>query len=101
MSDFAFRAPLWRWNGGSATTWHFVTMPSDMAIEVRLRSMTSRRGFGSVRVEARIGGSLFRTSLFPMSSADSYLLPVKAAVRRAEGIGDGDEAHVELTLLDA
>ncbi len=101
MSDFAFTATLWRWQGASAGSWHFVTLPADMAVEVRLRSMASRRGFGSVRVEAQIGGSAFRTSLFPMKSADSYLLPVKATVRRAEGIAEGDDTRVTLTLLDA
>jgi hypothetical protein len=101
LSDFAFTATLWRWQGAAGGSWHFVTLPEDMAVEIRLRSMASRRGFGSVRVEARIGGSRFRTSLFPMKSADSYLLPVKATVRRAEGIGEGDMAKVELTLLDA
>ncbi|MCA3254742.1 MAG: DUF1905 domain-containing protein [Alphaproteobacteria bacterium] len=100
MSDVAFSAPLWRWQGDSGGSWHFVTLPADMAVEIRLRSMTSRRGFGSVRVEARIGGSVFRTSLFPMKSADSYLLPVKASVRRDEDLGEGDIADVGLTLLD-
>ena len=41
-------------------------------------------GFGSVRVEATIGGSTWRTSIFP--SDDAYILPIKKAVREAEGL---------------
>lgn len=53
------------------------------------------RGFGSLRVTATIGDSTWRTSVFP-SRDEGWMLPVKAAVRKAEGIGEGDE--VELVL---
>ena len=36
-------------------------------------------GFGSVRVEARIGDVVWRTSVFPVKSG-GYFLPVKVAV---------------------
>lgn len=53
------------------------------------------RGFGSLKVTATIGDSTWRTSVFP-SREEGWMLPVKAAVRKAEGIGEGDE--VELVL---
>lgn len=53
------------------------------------------KGFGSLKVTARIGDSTFKTSVFPSKDL-GWLLPVKAAVRKAEGIGEGDE--VELVL---
>jgi len=53
------------------------------------------RGFGSLKVTATIGDSTWRTSVFP-SRQNGWMLPVKAAVRKAEGIGEGDE--VELVL---
>jgi hypothetical protein len=92
-------APLWLWSGEGGS-WHFVTIPPDQAVEIRLESAASgiRRGFGSVRVEANINGITWKTSVFPQKSG-GYLLPVKAAVRRAAGIAAGDEVTVGLTLL--
>jgi hypothetical protein len=57
------------------------------------------RGFGSVRVEARIGDTRWRTSVFPSKAHAGYLLPVKLAVRKAEDLAAGDMAEVELVLL--
>lgn len=78
-----------------------MTLPEEAAAEIRLRTIGVRRGFGSVRVDVRIGGSHWRTSIFRSSGQDSYILPVKAAVRKAEGIDDGDLVSVSLTLIDA
>lgn len=58
------------------------------------------RGFGSVRVEATVGGTTWRTSVFPDSRGGSYVLPVKRAVREAEDLDDGDQVTVTLRPLD-
>ncbi|MFY8112695.1 MAG: DUF1905 domain-containing protein [Rhabdaerophilum sp.] len=91
-----FTAPLKVWSGPAA--WFFVSLPQAEAGMIRLA--VPRRGFGSVRVKARIGGSRWDTSIFPDSKADTYLLPVKASIRKAEGLYDGDTLTVEL-LIDA
>ena len=92
------RAPIWLSSGGQGS-WHFLTVPEDEAAEIRAHSFgSSRRGFGSVRVEATIGGVSWRTSVFPQKSG-GYILPVKADVRRRAGIAVGDEVTVELELL--
>ena len=56
------------------------------------------RGFSSLRVQARIGLTRWRTSIFYNGSA--YVLPLKRAVRDAEGFGEGDVIVVELEILD-
>ena len=92
-------APLWLWSGEGGS-WHFVTIPPEEAVEVRLQAASSgpRRGFGSVRVEARIGDVSWRTSIFPQKSG-GYILPVKAEVRRRAGFAAGDEVSVALELI--
>ena len=60
--------------------------------------MMVRRGFGSVRIEARIGAIVWRTSLFPMK-AGGYFLPVKMAVCRTAELIVGEPIEVELELL--
>ena len=91
--------PIWLWSEGKGS-WHFFTIPSDDAIEIRLETAASgvRRGFGSVKVEASINGVAWRTSIFPQKSG-GYILPIKADVRRRAGIGAGDEVSVSLQLL--
>src|SRR6188472_2955708 len=59
--------PLWLWSGGQGS-WHFLTVPEDQAREIRAESMARRGGFGSVRVEAAIGDTVWRTSVFPQRS---------------------------------
>lgn len=51
-----------------------------------------------MRVEARVGGTSWRTSVFPDTGRGTYLLPVKKAVRTAEDLEDGDLVRVVLRL---
>lgn len=97
---FEFEAPLWVWDARRTDTWTFVSLPTDVADEVLDLAGPAARGFGSLRVEVTVGGTTWRTSVFPDSKAGTYVLPVKKAVRAAEGLGPGDTAHVLLTLLD-
>jgi hypothetical protein len=46
-------------------------------------------------VRARIGESRWETSVFADKASGCYLLPVKATVRKAEGISTGDKIGVE------
>jgi len=52
-----------------------------------------------VPVTAKIAGVGFRTSLFPEKASSSYLLPVKAAVRKAARLKAGDRLKVRIALL--
>ena len=91
-------APLLLWSGTSGS-WHFITIPPEEAVELRLESAASgiRRGFGSVRVQAAINGVAWKTSIFPQKSG-GYLLPVKASVRRDAGIAADDMITVSVEL---
>ena len=92
-----FRAELWEWEAKGG--WFFVTLPDELADDIRARTDDGlRRGFGSVRVEATVGGSTWRTSVFPDTSSGSFVLPVKKPVRTAEGIEPGDTVEVSLVI---
>jgi hypothetical protein len=92
-------APVWLWSEGKGS-WHFLTIPPEQAVEIRLAATAAgpRRGFGSVRVAATISGVTWRTSIFPQK-AGGYILPIKAAVRAQAGIAAGDEVDATLDLL--
>jgi hypothetical protein len=95
-----FDAELWIWDARRGDSWTFVSLPAEAAAEIRDVTGGRRRGFGSVRVRATIGGSTWATSIFPDAGKDTFVLPVKRAVRRAEGIEAGDVATVTVELLD-
>ena len=95
--EWSFDAPLWRWREGS---WRFVTVPEDVSDEVDETVGGLTGGFGSVRVEVTVGRTVWRTSLFPSSEAGAYVLPVKKAVRVAEGLADDAVAEVTIRLID-
>lgn len=94
---FDFEAELWEWDARDEASWVFVTLPVEVADEIRDIGL-SRRGFGSVRVKVRCGRSEWSTSVFPDSRSGSYVLPVKKPVRRAERLEIGDTAAFEIDI---
>ncbi|HSM01826.1 MAG TPA: DUF1905 domain-containing protein [Acidimicrobiia bacterium] len=95
---YSFGAELWLYDGDAA--WHFVTLPGEVADDIRARTSGERRGFGSVRVEVTVGATAWSTSIFPDRGSGNYVLPVKREVREAEGLEAGDVVEVALRLAD-
>ncbi len=93
-----FEAELWAWQGPAS--WVFVTLPEPFAEAIRLAAFLAPRGWGSVRVAAESGDVRWETSLFPDKSSGSYVLPVKASVRRSLGVSVGDRMALALRLRD-
>jgi hypothetical protein len=96
---FDFEAELWIWDARRTETWTFVSVPLEPSAEIREWAAGIPRGFGSVRVEATIGGTTWRTSIFPGGDG-RYALPVKKAVRAAESLVVGEPARVGIAILD-
>ena len=92
--DLTFSGELWEWRGPAP--YHFVTVPEVESgmIDAVLELVTY--GWGMVPVTATILGTEWTTSLFPKD--ERYLLPVKDAVRRAEGLELGDVLDIELSI---
>lgn len=94
---FSFSAEVWEHDGPGA--WHFISLPGEQADDIEARYGHQVGGFGSVRVEATIGATRWSTSLFPDRKRETYVLPLKKAVRSAEGLEAGSTAQVELRVL--
>lgn len=94
-------APVWLWQGadGAPTkgSWYFLTIDGETAQAIRAAAVKAD-AWGSVRIEATIGGTTWRTSLFPSKQAGGWLLPLKAALRKAEKLAEGTIAEAVLTL---
>ena len=92
--DLEFSGEMWFWKGPSP--WHFVTVPEEDCLELEETSALVSYGWGMIPVAARIGGTGWTTSLFPKDGR--YVVPVKAWVRKAEGLEVGDTVTVRLTV---
>jgi hypothetical protein len=97
---FEVTGPVWVWRATPprAGAWHFLRVEGQIAAEIRFASFDNARGFGSVPVTASTGSTVWRTSLFRDGKDGGYLLPLKAAVRQSEAIGEGDVITARLTL---
>jgi uncharacterized protein DUF1905 len=92
--DLEFSGEIIEWRGPSP--FHFVTVPEEQSAAIEDVASMVTYGWGAIPVKARIGRTEFKTSLFPRG--DLYLVPVKDAVRRAEGLDVGDTVTVRLRL---
>jgi len=98
---FELTARVWLWTSTSKDrpmAWHFLTVDGQTSAEIRYAALGRTGGFGSIPVEVRIGATRWRTSIFPHRDSGGYILPIKAAVRKREGIVAGDEVALSLTL---
>ena len=94
-----FDGEVFRWAARDDSAWFFTAVPPELSAEIR-EIPRPYRGFGSVRVRARIGGTQWSTSIFPSSDSGSYVLPLKKSVRDAEDLADGGPVTVRLEVLD-
>lgn len=104
MESFTVTTQLWRWQSATApAAWFFVTIEGEAADGIRIAAISGqwldgRRGFGSAKVRATIGDTSWHTSVFPHRESGGWLLPVNAAVRKAEGLAEGDDVTVTVSL---
>jgi len=92
--DVVFSGELWYWRGPAP--FHFVTVPDDPSAAIHAISRVVTYGWGVIPVRVRIGGTVWETSLFPKDGR--YLVPVKDAVRKVEGLAVGDTVSVQLAV---
>lgn len=92
--EMSVRASLIHWRGPSP--FYFVPIPKKESAQIKSLSRQLTYGWGVIPVKGRVGATAFSTSLFP--KGDSYLIPIKVAVRTAEGLEIGDSVKVDLTF---
>ncbi len=89
---------VWLYPGESAN-WHFVTLTKKIGQEIKELYGKNARGFGSLPVEVAIGKTTWKTSIFPDKYSGSYILPLKAKVRKLEDIEAGEPVTFSISLL--
>jgi Domain of unknown function (DUF1905) len=95
---YEFRSDLWVHIGENP--WYFVTMPPDQSDEIAEITAPMRKGFGSVRVEVKLGTFMWLTSIFPEAKTGCYVLPIKKQVRLGANLEVGVPVSVAIRLVD-
>ena len=89
---FTIRGELIYWHGPAP--FHFVPIPNAQSAKIKALAPRLTYGWGVIPVTCTIGKTTFTTSLFPKDGL--YLVPVKSAVRSAEGLELGQRVVMEL-----
>lgn len=87
---YHFSAKVWY------SEWYFVSLPKAMANEIRESLKCFEEGWGRLKATAQIGNSGWKTAIWFDTKHQTYLLPIKAEIRKREKIAADDE--VKLTL---
>ena len=91
---FEFDGEIWFWRGPAP--WYFVTVPPPEASELKAISGVVTYGWGMIPVTVRIGKTKWTTSLWPKN--ESYIVPIKTTVRKAEKLEEGDIVTIQLEV---
>jgi len=89
-----FDGNIWYWRGPAP--WFFVTVPEKESRDLKAISGIVTYGWGVIPVHVRIGKTEWATSLFPKDGR--YIVPIKANVRKAEHLEEGDNVTVRLEV---
>ena len=92
--NIEFKGTIWFWKGPAP--WFFVTVPEKQSRDLKAISGIVTYGWGVIPVHVRIGDTEWKTSLFPKDGL--YLVPIKASVRKAENLEEGDKVTVQLEV---
>jgi len=92
--ELEFDGVVWFWRGPAP--WHFVTVPLEQCEAIAEVANAVTYGWGMVPVVVRIGKTEWTTSLWPKD--DGYIVPIKTAVRRAEGVELDDVVALRLVI---
>ncbi len=94
--EFSGVVHLWRVNQAI----YLVSLPVELSDEIRILSDGLTNGWDSRKVEAQIGQTIWRTSIFPDSKTQMFDLPLKAEIRRKNEIQVGSSIDVAIALVD-
>jgi hypothetical protein len=94
MLTLEFSGKIFFWRGPSP--YYFVAVPAPESGQIKAVASMVTYGWGVIPVQARIGQTEFKTSLFPKDGG--YLVPIKVVVQKAEDLGEGDEVTIQLEV---
>jgi hypothetical protein len=94
--EYTLKEKVWLYPGKAG--WFFITIPTHITKDIDYFFSQEKKGWGSLRVTACSGETTWKTSIFPDNKTQTYLLPLKAEVRKKEQIKDNDTIQLSIEL---
>lgn len=95
--EYEFESTVIEWRGPAPFL--YAPVPADISADIKQMANELSYGWGVIPVTVVIGRTEFTTSLFPRHGV--YLVPLKVAVRKPEGIELGDDVSISMRLAFA
>ncbi|WP_052600757.1 DUF1905 domain-containing protein [Bacteriovorax sp. Seq25_V] len=93
---YTFKGKIWKYQGKGG--WYFVTIPKALAKKIRDVHYVSEEGWGRLKTSATINTTTWSTSIWYDTKIGSYIIPVKAIVRKSESLTDGSLVKIDLVF---
>jgi hypothetical protein len=94
--EYKFLAKVWQYP--SPEGWFFVSLPEEMASEIRENFQNQEEGWGRLKVTAKVSQSEWKTSMWFDTKYRTYLLPLKSEIRRRESIAIDQTLTITITI---
>jgi hypothetical protein len=90
-----FTAPLWQYpsQGG----WYFVALPTDLSQEIRSQAKPLEEGWVRLKISNAVDGVVWNSSIWFDTKRGTYLLPIKAEIRKTKNLIVPSSVKVLLT----
>jgi hypothetical protein len=92
--EITFSSEIIEWRGPAPFL--FAKVPPNCTAEIKEASKTASYGWGCIPCGITVGKTSTTTALFPKDG--NYLLPIKVAIQRAEGVGLGDRVTATFSI---
>jgi hypothetical protein len=93
---YEFKARVWQHS--SPGGWYFVSLPTELSLEIRENLKWQEEGWGRLKVTAKIGIVEWETSIWFDKKQKTYLLPLKAEIRKREKIKTNQEVKTVIRI---
>ena len=96
LIKYEFTATAWQYVGQGG--WYFVSLPADMSTEIRENLKWQEEGWGRLKAKAKTGNSEWQTAIWFDTKRMTYLLPLKAEVRKKENITANQQIRITIWI---
>jgi len=93
---YQFTGKIWKYN--AAGGWIFVSLPKELSKEIRQNLQWQEEGWGRMKATAAVNGQKWDTAIWFDKKKDTYLLPLKASIRKKASLELDDSIDVTILL---